>query len=150
VNPLSKEAKKRRKTRLTFLSGTIEFYINAAGPSTINSTIKQVLTQDPIFNDLDKELLHFLGITVVEHPTAFDLVDEQTFLFCPGAEILHLTKLLPANPALLLGGPLENVSSEHDVLEAFVQTRNSLQLPPFEPNQHAFWNTRLYWKDGAH
>ncbi|KAN0071634.1 hypothetical protein V8E54_010230 [Elaphomyces granulatus] len=132
--------------QLAALESVIEFL---AGPS-IDATIKQVLAQDPVFNDLDKELLHFLGITVVDHPAAFDLVNDQTFLYCPGAEILHLTRLLPYNPALLLGGPLENVSSENGVLAAFVQTRNSLQLPPFEQNQHAFWNTRLYWKEDAH
>ncbi|KAJ9347812.1 hypothetical protein DTO027B9_8819 [Paecilomyces variotii] len=111
------------------------------------SAAVQVFAQDPVFNDFDKELLQSLGITVVEDPKAFELVNEGTFLYCPGAERAHLDRILASNPAILFGGPLDNLSPEQEVLASYVQTRSSLQLPAFEPNEHAFWNMRLYWKD---
>lgn len=126
-----------------------------------------VYAQDPVFNGFDKQLLQSLGITVVEHPTAFNLVNQHTFLYCPGAERAHLEQLLPSSPALVFCGPLESafISSsldnnsnnpdnneaeeddEEDILATFVRTRRSLQLPQFEPNAHAFWNMRLYWEE---
>jgi hypothetical protein len=144
-----------------------------------------IYAQDPVFNDLDKQLLQSLGIKVVEHPAAFDLVNDRTFLFCPGAERSHLKQLLRPRsasasasgsgsgsaPAVVFGGPLEsdlvfslsldkdsrenddddddddNDDDESDVLATFVRTRRSLLLPQFEPNVHAFWNMRLYWKE---
>ncbi|KAL1999112.1 hypothetical protein VTN02DRAFT_5020 [Thermoascus thermophilus] len=112
----------------------------------VDVKIKEVSAQDPVFNELDKQLLQSLGITVVEHPTAFHLVNERTLLYCPGAETAHLAQILPSSPALLFGGPLDSTSSD-EAIAAFVQTRRSVQLPAFEPNEHAFWNMRLYWKE---
>ncbi|GAD97657.1 predicted protein [Paecilomyces variotii No. 5] len=111
------------------------------------SAAMKVFAQDPVFNDFDKKLLQSLGITVVEDPKAFELVNERTFLYCPGAERAHLDRILVSNPAILFGGPLDNLSPEQEVLASYVHARNSLQLPIFEPNEHAFWNMRLYWKD---
>lgn len=84
---------------------------------------------------------------MVEDPKAFELVNEHTFLYCPGAERAHLDRILVSNPAILFGGPLDSISSEHEVLSSYVQARSSLQLPAFEPHEHAFWNMRIYWKD---
>ncbi|KAK2754380.1 hypothetical protein FQN54_007024 [Arachnomyces sp. PD_36] len=114
--------------------------------------------QDPVFNNLDKKLLSSLNIQVINDPAAFDLVDENTFLYCPGAERSHLVDLLKRDPALFFGGPLEEGGrgglllnengneEEAVVLSKFTQTRDSVQLPAFEPDEHAFWNMRLYWK----
>ncbi|KAJ9297154.1 hypothetical protein DTO271G3_4447 [Paecilomyces variotii] len=115
-------------------------------PGTQSAAVK-VFAQDPVFNDFDKELLQSFGITVVEDPKAFELVNACTFLYCPGAERAHLDRILVSKPAILFGGPLDNLSPEQEVLASYVNTRSSLQLPAFGPNEHAFWNMRLYWKD---
>ena len=67
-----------------------------------------MFAQDPVFNNMDKELLNFVGVEVVEDPEAFSLVSEHTFLYAPGAERTHLARLLSKNPVLFFGGPLEN------------------------------------------
>lgn len=104
----------------------------------------QVFAQDPVFNTLDRALLAGLGIAVVEHPAAFELVDASTFLFCPGAEKVHLEQLVVPGPALLFGGPLEDTGSEP--LDSFLDTTESCRLPAFDACEHAFWNMRLYWR----
>ncbi|KAL2013679.1 hypothetical protein VTN00DRAFT_1204 [Thermoascus crustaceus] len=126
--------------QLAALASILEYF-----EANVEVNIKEVSAQDPVFNDLDKELLQSLGITVVEHPKAFNVVNERTLLYCPGAETAHLAQILPSSPALLFGGPLDSTSEE--AIAAFVKTRSSLQLPLFEPNEHAFWNMRLYWKE---
>ncbi|EAW12747.1 SRR1 family protein [Aspergillus clavatus NRRL 1] len=103
----------------------------------------RVYAQDPVFNDLDRSLLDSLGFTVLEHPEGFARVSDRTFLYCPGAERTHLEQLLPANPPLLFGGPLEEIESE--VVGRFLGARKSVRVPVFENNEHAFWNMRLYF-----
>lgn len=107
-----------------------------------------LLAQDPVFNTLDKSLLASLDITVLDHPQAFnlDLVPQSTLLYCPGAERAHLELLLcrpDTKPALVVGGPLEDADSE--VLTDFARSRTeSLRIPRFEANEHAFWGARIY------
>lgn len=80
--------------------------------SNSNSETKSIKSyaQDPVFNSLDRELLNSLNIEIVEHPSAFNSVDEHTFLYAPGAERTHLLDLLPLKPAMFFGGPLETNS----------------------------------------
>lgn len=104
-----------------------------------------VYVQDPVFNELDCALLESLGMTVIEHPVAFGHVTRNTLLFCPGAERKHLELVLPSNPGVVFGGPLEN--TESDVIESFVKSMGSRALVPFSANEHAFWMTRLYFSE---
>jgi hypothetical protein len=71
-------------------------------------TARKCYAQDPVFNNMDKELLASVGIEVVHDPAAFELVTRHTLLFAPGAERTHLMQLLPKEPALFFGGPLDN------------------------------------------
>lgn len=103
-----------------------------------------VYAQDPVFNNLDRGLLESLGITVVDHPEAFGLITRSTLLFCPGAEKKHLELVLPSNPLVLFGGPLENTNS--NMIQSFVDSRESRSLKEFSRNEHAFWKTRLYFR----
>lgn len=86
-----------------------------------------------------------MGITVVEHPVGFESVTRNTLLFCPGAERKHLELVLPSNPGVLFGGPLEN--TESDVIQNFVGKMGSRALEPFTSHEHAFWMTRLYFRE---
>ncbi|KAL2812357.1 hypothetical protein BJX63DRAFT_246003 [Aspergillus granulosus] len=109
---------------------------------TPNHPVK-VYAQDPVFNEHDRALLESLDITVLEHPGAFEKVSPRTLLFCPGAERRHLELLLAHGPAIVFGGPLEDIDS--DVVTAFVRARDSAQLPLFEEQEHAFWRMRVYY-----
>lgn len=109
------------------------------------STPIQIYAQDPVFNDLDKSLLSSLHINVITHPTAFTLITPRTLLFCPGAERKHLEQLLPSNPCMVFGGPLED--TESDVIQGFAGRVGSVVLVPFEVCEYAFWKTRLYFRD---
>lgn len=104
-----------------------------------------VYAQDPVFNDLDCGLLAALGVTVVENPVAFERVTRNTLLFCPGTERKHLELVLPSNPCLVFGGPLESAESEE--IRAFVDRTGSRTLVPFSLQEHAFWKMRLYFRE---
>ncbi|KAL2868509.1 SRR1 family protein [Aspergillus lucknowensis] len=108
----------------------------------------KVYAQDPVFNSLDKSLLESLSITVLETPSAFEKVSSRTLLFCPGAERRHLELLLARDPAIVFGGPLEDMNS--DVVGQFVRARDSVQLPLFEEREHAFWRMRVYYPRNGH
>ncbi|KAL3468622.1 hypothetical protein BJX64DRAFT_282781 [Aspergillus heterothallicus] len=99
--------------------------------------------QDPVFNDLDRALLESHNITVLEHPGAFEKVSSRTLLFCPGAERRHIELLLAHNPTIVFGGPLEDIDS--DIVTEFIRARDSVQLPLFEEQEHAFWRMRVYY-----
>lgn len=104
-----------------------------------------IYAQDPVFNELDKTLLHSLGIIVLTHPTTFTLTTPNTLLFCPGAERKHLELVLPSTPCLVFGGPLEDTGSA--VIQGYAAKTGSRVLVPFEACGDAFWKVRLYfWK----
>ncbi|KAH8701733.1 hypothetical protein BGW36DRAFT_371434 [Talaromyces proteolyticus] len=115
------------------------------------------VAQDPIFNTLDKQLLSSLGISVVNSPDGFTAVSANTLLFAPGAEKRHLEMLLPMDPVLVFGGPLEehapwfytNESHDHGKgeLKRFLEGRESVQLAEFGPKPEAFWRMRVYWRN---
>ncbi|KAF7592629.1 hypothetical protein BBP40_012651 [Aspergillus hancockii] len=102
----------------------------------------QIFAQDPVFNTHDKSLLASLNITVVDHPQAFEKVTPTTLLYCPGTERTHLEQLLVHTPALVFGGPLEDIESE--TVRQFVESGRSTRIPRFEELEHAFWNMRVY------
>ncbi|WEW55962.1 hypothetical protein PRK78_001397 [Emydomyces testavorans] len=113
---------------------------------TINA--ENLYAQDPVFNDMDKKLLQSIGFKVVQDPQAFSMVEEGTFLYAPGAERVHLMKLLPHNPVLFFGSCLDgmhSVSMEEDAFQDFIERKSSLLLPEFESNPTAFWKATLYW-----
>ncbi|RJE25086.1 SRR1 [Aspergillus sclerotialis] len=103
-----------------------------------------ISAQDPVFNAHDKSLLSSLSITTIEHPHAFNIINQNTLLFCPGAERTHLELLLASNPSIVFGGPLEDTGSE--VIGQFLKCRKeSVRVPAFEGNEHAFWGVRVYF-----
>lgn len=103
-----------------------------------------IYAQDPVFNALDTLLLQSLGITIVQSPVAFERISRNTLLFCPGAEKKHLELVLPSNPCLVFGGPLESADSE--VIQSYTSRVGSRVLVPFSTNEHAFWKMRLYFR----
>ncbi|KAJ5134173.1 hypothetical protein N7526_005538 [Penicillium atrosanguineum] len=103
-----------------------------------------IYAQDPVFNGLDCLLLESLGITIVNDPVAFERITQNTLLFCPGAEKKHLELVLPSNPCLVFGGPLEMADSE--VIQSYTSRVESRGLVPFTINEHAFWKMRLYFR----
>lgn len=71
------------------------------------------------------------------------MISPQTLLYCPGAERSHLEQLLPAQPGVVFGGPLEDTDSE--VIGGFLGSRKeSVRVPGFEGSEHAFWRVRVY------
>ncbi|KAM5453549.1 hypothetical protein MaudCBS49596_002752 [Microsporum audouinii] len=121
-----------------------------SGPDS-SAKVGSCYAQDPVFNTLDTELLESLDIEVVRDSSAFGMVNEKTFLFAPGTERMHLLELLPLNPVVFFGGPLESSHSpeeESTVLTSFTQRMQSVRLPEFEPNTAPFWGTSLFWRAG--
>ncbi|KAL4904530.1 hypothetical protein BDW74DRAFT_26085 [Aspergillus multicolor] len=114
--------------------------------NTSNQTSKPQITayaQDPVFNTHDEELLNSLNVTVLAHPHAFQKVTKGSLLFCPGAERRHLEALLARDPAIVFGGPLEDIES--NVVKNFVQNRESIRLKEFSELEAAFWGMSVYF-----
>ena len=116
----------------------------------INCYVGNVKTyaQDPVFNTLDAALLRSLGISVVEHPVAFERVSADSFLFCPGVERVHLDVLLRVQndgkrPRALFGGPLEEME-ESSAVQGFLDGKAVTKVPLFETNEKAFWGMKVY------
>ncbi|KAI1943534.1 hypothetical protein LOZ66_000117 [Ophidiomyces ophidiicola] len=108
-----------------------------------------VYAQDPIFNDMDKKLLKFIGLTVVEDPKAFSMVKTGTFLYAPGAERIHLVELLSQNPVILFANSLDSTHSaalEEATFQQFIDKKECLSLPEFESNPNAFYKATIYWQ----
>ncbi|KAJ5833395.1 hypothetical protein N7474_001706 [Penicillium riverlandense] len=104
-----------------------------------------VYAQDPVFNTLDRELLESLGITVVEHPAAFDLVTQHSVVFCPGAESKHLLQIFSSQPRILFCNQIDTIDPQfRSLLE---HTRPQL-MPDFPPCEEAFWRLALYVMHG--
>ncbi|KAL4808725.1 hypothetical protein BDV18DRAFT_89276 [Aspergillus unguis] len=103
--------------------------------------------QDPVFNKHDTNLLSSQNISVLDHPLGFEKVTSRTLLFCPGAERRHLEILLKRDPAIVVGGPLEDIES--DVVRDFVEKRESVQLQAFEDLEAAFWGMSIYFPPPA-
>ncbi|KAL2375514.1 hypothetical protein RJZ90_008046, partial [Blastomyces dermatitidis] len=136
-----------------FLNGVYQHYPGSdPGVDTPSISIKDCSAQDPVFNALDKQLLEYAGIRVVQHPAAFTLINERTFLYAPGAERVHILDMLSSNPALFFGGTLDDENlvrlpdDNEQVLLRFLKTRRSMLLPPFDPNIHSFWKSSLFWR----
>lgn len=71
---------------------------------------RQIYAQDPVFSSLDEELLDSMNITVVKHPTAFELIDEQTFLFAPHCDRSFLLPgLREREPLLVIANSFESL-----------------------------------------
>lgn len=124
----------------------------------------RIIAQDPVFNELDIELLASLGITAVESPEGFHAVSDKTFLYAPGAERRHLRLMLPFNPVMVFGGPFEEgpslmarwLNDDDDINEKddgskcladFVAQTRSIKIQEFEPRSEAFWRMRVYWRE---
>jgi hypothetical protein len=100
-----------------------------------------VYAQDPVFNALDRELLESLGITVVEHPAAFDLVTQQSVVFCPGAESKHLLQIFPSRPQVLFCNQIDTLDPQFG---SFLEQTRPRLMPEFLPCEEAFWRLALY------
>ncbi|KAL6238073.1 hypothetical protein BDW75DRAFT_47421 [Aspergillus navahoensis] len=132
--------------QLAALASILEWIEKNNPTQNLNPQIK-AYAQDPVFNSHDEALLNKLNITVLAHPHAFQKVTPQTLLFCPGAERRHLELLLVRDPAIVVGGPLEDFES--DVVSRFVERRESVRLKEFAELEMAFWGMRVYFPRSA-
>ncbi|KAL5003604.1 hypothetical protein BDV10DRAFT_367 [Aspergillus recurvatus] len=132
--------------QLAALASVLEWIEKNTPSQNIKPQIK-AYAQDPVFNTHDETLLNKLNITVLAHPHAFQKVTPQTLLFCPGAERRHLELLLARNPAIVVGGPLEDIES--DVVRRFVERRDSIRLREFAELETAFWGMKVYFPRSA-
>ncbi|KAI9812316.1 MAG: hypothetical protein M1827_004765 [Pycnora praestabilis] len=119
--------------------------------------ISSIYAQDPVFNDLDKELLGSLNITVIEDPQVFSRIDQSTFVYAPHCERSFLLPgLAGKNPALMVGNDMAHMitgslsssltAAELQIGRDFVQDRTTTAFPAFEAAENAFNNTTIYWR----
>lgn len=71
-----------------------------------------VCAQDPSFNELDKQLLEGLGVIVLKHPEAWDIIDEESLAWIPGAEDRLFWGVAMLQPAVFAPKSLDFLSEE--------------------------------------
>lgn len=89
----------------------LEALIEAFGWRSSSVTIEGVslIAQDPEFNEVDRQLLRDIaGFEVVQTPTAFELIDDCTFLFAPHVEDKFYSIALAKKPCLTFGNSLDH------------------------------------------
>jgi len=115
--------------------------------SELELPIKNVYSQDPVFNTLDTEFLESIGLRVVHSPQAFCLINDRTFFFCPGAERHHALRALEYDPALYFGnelspetfGPIiesfrqKGLDDAH-IIKTYLEGKDAVRLLDFEPD----------------
>lgn len=69
-----------------------------------HTTIQETYFQDPVFTEVEKAFLRYLGYTVLEDPAACRLMSANTFLFSPFlCHDVAASALMVAFPALYIG-----------------------------------------------
>ncbi|KAF8457517.1 hypothetical protein BGX38DRAFT_798152 [Terfezia claveryi] len=89
----------------------LEALIEAFGWRSYSVTVEGVslIAQDPEFNEVDRQLLRDIaGFEVVQTPTAFELIDDSTFLFAPHVEDTFYSIALAKKPCLTFGNSLDH------------------------------------------
>ena len=68
-----------------------------------------MIAQDPAFTELDKRMLcEVMGFEVVETPTAFNLIDQFTFVYAPHMVAELYCQALVKQPPLTFGNNLDH------------------------------------------
>ncbi len=89
--------------------------------------------QEPVLNTLDKQLLHHLNISVVNHPAGFHHINATTFVFCPSPPYSIVRGVLSHLPPVFMNqGPLETYRDpETGQLSCNLKT----SFPEMDPDQ---------------
>jgi SRR1 len=75
---------------------------------TKQSQPPKAFAQELLFNTLDKQLLGYLNISVVDHPAGFLHINSTTFVYCPSAPFTIIRGVLNRLPSIYMNhGPLE-------------------------------------------
>ena len=62
--------------------------------------------QEPMFTDAEVDHIEGLGHTVIKHPEALEVVDEETFVYGPHLPWLaYLETIAIGPPAIVMGNP---------------------------------------------
>jgi hypothetical protein len=141
-------------------------------------TTARPVAQDPRFNAIDTALLAHLGIDVVSHPRAFNLITPDSLAFCPGPEQFVLKSTLARCPAIYLGSGALDIAplssspylgngtctchrpelteidqlchcSVETMLHHFKREKESVRLPDFDDHDYAFYDMHLFWSRTA-
>ena len=113
--------------------------------------------QEPLYNELDKEFLGTLGVEVLVDPKGFEVVEERTFVYAPGAEREIVRRVLKGKPECVLGSDLrlylddssrEGVEAEDAAAATgrmFMGEHDSVRLPDFDMANEPFREQYLYY-----
>lgn len=70
----------------------------------------KLYVQDPAYNTIDRILLNYLGIEILETPAAFALCDESAFVFAPHVQLtLWARDMRQGQTALILGNDVDKL-----------------------------------------
>jgi hypothetical protein len=81
--------------------------VNAADAYETLNTKPECYAQEPVYSQLDKKFLSTMSIATVRDPAGFDLVTNDSFVYCPGAELDVEMGILFKSPAFVLAGKLD-------------------------------------------
>ncbi|KAI9726911.1 MAG: hypothetical protein M1828_000259 [Chrysothrix sp. TS-e1954] len=109
----------------------------------------QIYAQEPIFNARDKTFLESLGVKVLEDPTAFDMIDDTTFVYGPHFPLWAWLSIMLNEEAvfsLIIDVEKTDVSDCALVRHQFVAGREKLRFPrPQGTHLEVLNDMMLYW-----
>ena len=88
-----------------------DFFTERLGPAaTKTATAVRCYSQDPVYEDVDREVLEEMGVTVLEHPRAFLEVDESSVVFAqaPNVAVRQVVADL-ARPAVMVWDKMREI-----------------------------------------
>ncbi|KAH8594136.1 hypothetical protein B0O99DRAFT_189157 [Bisporella sp. PMI_857] len=112
----------------------------------------EVILQDPVFSDLDKQFLTSLGYTVVDDPAAFQHVTGDSLVYaihCYNDVFKQIVKF--AKPAMMIRNKLDDLDlnptlkDDAAALQELIQEYEGQDFPQLQ-NYHSFSDTKIYWR----
>lgn len=134
---------------------------------------KNINFQDPLFNSSEKRFLESLGYSVLDHPKAFDMMTDTTFVFAPLLDLeTDIQIFRKSRPSLYIGRKLNYgelfknddsaTGDEEVVLKAYTDTAGDKEMLVFGATTRArgsfsaetnlagkggLENFHIYWQD---
>lgn len=74
----------------------------------------ELYAQEPMYNSVDKSLMESLSIEVLQSPAAFELCDENAFIFAPHVQLtLWTSSMREGKTALILGNDIAKSNQQY-------------------------------------
>lgn len=114
---------------------------------------ESLYAQEPYYNELDTALLASFGITKVDNPRAFELLDHHSFVYSPAAEPEVEKEILRRAPQIWLHRSFNSLLRDGkeagaiaSMVDRFEKSHEHSHLPALDLKNFPFHGSVLWWK----